>query len=371
MKSKKFKKIRNLIFLLLSIVIYVLLTYKSAILIMPLGIRPFFYLFVFVMLAGIIDAIIKNSILHEIGHTIFGLIAGLKLISVKILFFKFNFEKGFNIKLEKANNLGETVFIPKKYKNISSKVAFSILGGLLATICLLIKSIYAYKVFSPSFELSYGIEYVVAVIKVFNAGSIVVAIYVLLTNIFGEETCDGRQLGRLLFANKNKRIISSNALYIGCLLYNGVNPTQIDHKYLSVYNEDYSFYSTLIIYYRYLSLISVNEEYALKEILKISDINKLKDVVFDTIMCELYFVAYLNNDKIFLNNNKEYIENIVEYDNNLYALRAHAVLRIVNNELDWANILINQGLEQTTNVCYGLNAVENPLFKRLYNSINQ
>jgi hypothetical protein len=164
--------------------------------------------------------------------------------------------------------------------------------------------------------------------------------------LFGDETCDGRRLLSLLKVKNNNKKIASNAIYVSSLIYKGVSITEIDPKYFEYYNEDYSIYSSTIIYYKYLSLISVDKESAINTILKLSNTSKIKDSVFDAIMCELYYVALLNEDSKFLQNNKKYIENIVEYDHNLYAIRAHAVLRIHNGDTEWANILIDQGLNE-------------------------
>ncbi len=366
----KCKWLKNLIFLLFAVALYILLIFRifkvqyySAIenIIMPLIFG----------IGGILFSILENAFLHEVGHLIFGKIAGLKLISIKILWFKLSFENKIKFTLEKANDLGETVFVPKNDKKVSSKVAFSIFGGLLFSILLLAKRIiYYYCVIYIPFELPIGLDLLWVVFEICFAGYIVVTLYYLVVNLVGDETCDGYRLLELLNKKNNNKIISSNALYIGSLLYNGVSPTEIDYKYLSVYNQDYSLYSTLIIYYRYLSLISINEEYAFKEILKISDKDKLANTLFDVVMCELYYVAFIKDDKIFLKNNKAIIEKIVEYDDSLYSLRAHAVLRIFNNENEWAKILIDQALTQIGDQESGILAVEKPLFNKLKEKIN-
>ncbi len=354
----KFKKLKNVIFLIIVIACYVVLTFKSL---------TFFnqsYVYLLLLLAlGLICSILLNTILHELGHLIFGLISGLKLISIKILWFKLNFENKLKFTFEKANDFGETIFIPKNDVKVSKKVANSILGGLIFSLSSFLFGILFYLLCSSN------ILFFETKIQTFTATFVVIPLYYLLVNLLGDETCDGYQLINLLNSKNNNKIISSNALYVSSLLYNGVSPTQIDYKYLSVYNEDYSLYSTMIIYYRYLSLISVNQEYAFKEILKISDKDKLKDSLFDAIICELYYVAYLNNDKIFLKNNQEIIEKIVEYDDSLYTLRAHAVLRIFTNDVEWAKIIIDQALTQIGDQTSGILDVEKPLFSRLQNSL--
>ena len=345
----KVKKLKNLIFFFLAIALYCFLSFK----VFTLYGKAFDTVLYSVL--GLFLTVFLNAFLHELGHLIFGKLTGLKLISFKVLCFKLSFENKVKISLEKVNDLGETVFVPKNDNKVANKVAISIFGGLLSSFLLLVIGLLFMVLY---FDKNLYLTCLMATPSVFM-------LYYLVVNLIGDETCDGYQLLNLLNSKNNNKVISSNALYIGSLLFNGVSPTEIDYKYLSVYNEDYSLYSTMIIYYRYLSLISVNEEYAFKEILKISDKEKLCDTLFDAIICELYYVAYLKNDKIFLKNNQEIIERIVEYDNSLYALRAHAVLRIFTNENEWAKIIIEQALVQIGDQKSGIFAVEKLLFNKL------
>ena len=51
---------------------------------------------------------------------------------------KLSFENRLKLSLEKANDLGETVFVPKNDNKVSSKVALTILGGLVFSMLLLL-----------------------------------------------------------------------------------------------------------------------------------------------------------------------------------------------------------------------------------------
>lgn len=288
-------------------------------------------------LIGVVITIVLNAILHELGHLILGKIVGLKLISIKILFLQLDFSSGkLKISFQKAEDLGETVFLPTTDKNLAKKVAISTFGGLLFTAIYLI-----FGMLSLSLFFSKNI-----IFDCFFALPTAVTLYYFLINLVGSENCDGMYIVNLLNYKGEDREITNNALYIGKLIYEGVAPKNIPHKYLQKYKLDYSLFSTMVIYYRYLSLIGVNEEYAIKEIYKISNRELLKDNLYDNIMCELYYVAYLTNDTVFLNQNKEIIEKIVDGDLSFYAKRAHIVLRLVTNDIDWANILINSTLKE-------------------------
>lgn len=343
----KGKKIKNLIFFLISVACYFLLIWQ----IFTIKLNSIYDVLYYIIAAldTIPVSIIVNVFLHEIGHLLFGLISGLKLVSIKILWLKLSFEKKVKISLEKAYDFGETVFIPRNDKNVSGKMAFSIIGGLISTIFLFVRCLLSYditRIITASFtEFSFA-AFIIITIELLYAGHVVFPLYMLLVNLFGDETCDGRRLLSLLKVKNNNKKIASNAIYVSSLIYKGVSITEIDPKYFEYYNEDYSIYSSTIIYYKYLSLISVDKESAINTILKLSNTSKIKDSVFDAIMCELYYVALLNEDSEFLQNNKQYIENIVEYNHNLYAIRAHAVLRIHNGDTEWANILIDQGLNE-------------------------
>ncbi len=157
----KVKKIKNLIFFLLSVGLYILLissTFKTFFA-ADFELKLIYLLAIIILVTwAILFSIVENAVLHELGHLIFGLIAGLKLLSVKILWFKFDFEHGFKIKAEKADSLGETVFLPKNDKRVSLKVAVSILGGLLATIYILAKSVYFYDAFYFPVELPFDLQ---------------------------------------------------------------------------------------------------------------------------------------------------------------------------------------------------------------------
>ena len=314
-------------------------------------------------LIGIVITIVLNALLHEIGHLILGKIVGLKLISIKILFLHLDFSTGkLKISFQKADDLGETIFLPNDNKNLAKRVAISTFGGLLFTAILLLFGMLSLLLF---FAKNIYFDCFVAL-------PTAVTLYYFLINLVGSENCDGLYIVNLLNYKGEDREIADNALYIGKLIYDGIAPKEIPNKYLQKYKLDYSLFSTMIVYYRYLSLIGVNEEYAIKEIYKISNREFIKDNLFDSVMCELYFVAYLTSDTVFLNQNKEIIERIIEYDTSFYAKRAHIVLRAVANETEWANILIESAeKELNCDNLSGILALEKQLIQKLKIKVNK
>ena len=344
-------KVLNYIAIALAVICYLALTVK-AVLVFNNVVKVAIFSFL-----GLLLITFLNAVFHELGHLIAGKIVGLKLVSIKILWFNFDFStKKMVFNLEKANNLGETVFIPNSHDNLAKKTAISILGGIISTLVLLIIGLIL---------LWFFYDKNLYVCTLFATPS-VVTLYYLTINLIGEETCDGNMIVNILSEKIDGRKIISNALYVGGLLYSGVLPSEIPNKYLNEYREDYSLFSSMIIYYRYLSILGSDKEYAFKEIVKLSNREKLKDSIYDTIMCELYYISYFKNDKLFLENNQGVIENIVEYDDSLGSIRAHAILRLVNGDKEWAKIIVESALSRLENfVDGGLNKLEKQLFLEL------
>ena len=272
----KGKKIKNLIFFLISAVCYVLLFWQ--IFTFKLTSLDAVLFFVYFAVLSLVGSIFENVFLHELGHLLFGLISGLKLVSIKIFWLNLSFEKKVKISLEKTCGFGETVFIPRNDKNVSGKMAFSIIGGLIATICMIVYCLSTFnisKFLTMEFTEFNFIGFITVLAEMFNASRVIVPFYMLLVNLFGDETCDGRRLLSLLKVKNNNKKIASNAIYVSSLIYKGVSITEIDPKYFEYYNEDYSIYSSTIIYYKYLSLISVDKESAINTILKLSNTSKM------------------------------------------------------------------------------------------------
>ncbi len=344
-------KVVNYVAIALAVICYLALTIKAVVIF-----NDVFNVIIFSFL-GLLLITFLNAVFHEIGHLIAGKIVGLKLVSIKILWFNFDFSsKKVVFNLEKATNLGETVFVPKSQDNLAKKTAISILGGIISTLILLVVGLIL---------LWFFYDKNLYVCTLF-ATPTVVTLYYLTINLIGEETCDGNMIVNVLSEKSEGREIISNALYVGGLLYSGVLPSEIPNRYLSEYREDYSLFSSMIIYYRYLSILGSDKEYAFKEIVKLSNREKLKDSIYDTIMCELYYISYFKNDKLFLENNQYIIEKIVEYDDSLGAVRAHTVLRLVKGDKEWAKVIVESTLSRLEKlVDGGLNKLEKQLFLEL------
>ena len=240
-------KVLNYIAIALAVICYLALTVK-AVLVFNNVVKVAIFSFL-----GLLLITFLNAVFHELGHLIAGKIVGLKLVSIKILWFNFDFStKKMVFNLEKANNLGETVFIPNSHDNLAKKTAISILGGIISTLVLLIIGLIL---------LWFFYDKNLYVCTLFATPS-VVTLYYLTINLIGEETCDGNMIVNILSEKIDGRKIISNALYVGGLLYSGVLPSEIPNKYLNEYREDYSLFSSMIIYYRYLSILGSDKEYA-------------------------------------------------------------------------------------------------------------
>lgn len=127
---------------------------------------------------------LRPTILHEVGHLLFGLCAGLRFVSVQIGFLhitrrgvSFAFNNGF---------AGQTQMVPKSQKNVKKRLAFFAVGGTI-------------------FNLVYGITflilfYVLPVAPVISGLALLAPFHILwgLSELFPIELPAGRTDGMIL-----------------------------------------------------------------------------------------------------------------------------------------------------------------------------
>ncbi len=282
---------------------------------------------------GVIITYLLNSVVHEIGHLIAGLIVGLKFNSIQFLWIFIGKEgKKIKIRLKKSNGeVGVTELIPTSKHKVLDKYVVSTLGGLIATfllltaqilICFLSKSLVLYA--------SLGITFPITA-------------YILLINVFPTfENNDGYFVYTYLQGGENRKVCQ-NYYEATALLYLGVEPSEIEASLLIDYLVE-SEYAVGIRYLRYLAYIQSDEERALKELRKISDLSKftsIKEEVFE----ELFFSALTIGDEIFIKTYEQDAVKIFEKQDRPQSYRTHAVYRIKNGEVDWAKLILKSGIE--------------------------
>ena len=282
---------------------------------------------------GVAVTLILNSIIHETGHIIAGLICGLKVNSVQYLGLFIGKIKGkIKVKFKSADGeVGVTELIPKNSKNTYEKYVVSALGGLVASfillavqiiICLLSKSLVLYAGLGITFPIT---------------------AYVFLINLFPVfENNDGHLVYTYLLGGDDRKICSNYYKAIA-LLYEGVEPSELEPSLLIDYQKEGQC-SVGIRYLRYLAYLQSDEERAIKELRKISDLSKFsfnKDDVFE----ELYFCALSIGDDKFMKAYEQDANRIFSKEERPQTFRVHAVYRIKNGEVDWAKLILKSGIE--------------------------
>lgn len=280
---------------------------------------------------GVFLVYVLNSIVHELGHLISGVIVGLKVYSIEFLGVKLCFDNKLKISYRVSDELGNTELIPKNDDKVAKKFVTSSLFGLLATLFLLVGQVLI-CLFSKNIIIysSLGITFPITA-------------YVFLINLFPVfENNDGYLVYSYLSGGPNKTITENyfSALY---QLVNGVEPCDLDSSLLVNFNGTKGF-SVNVKYLRYLAYIKNDEEGAIKELRDISDLSKLnsfQNEVFE----ELFFSAILLKDEKFINSHKEQAVSLFERSERPQTFRVHASYRIYNDEKDWAKLILDSGIK--------------------------
>ncbi len=285
------------------------------------------------VILGAILTLILNSVIHEFGHIISGLICGLKVNSVQFLCLFIGKIKG-KIKIKyksSGGELGVTELIPKSSEKVLEKYVLSAFFGIFATFLFLVAQILITS-FSKSLIVYAGLGI-----------TFPITAYVFLINLFPIfENNDGHLIYTYLAGGENKKVCEN---YYGAiaLLYSGVEPCEIEPSLLIDYKVE-SEYSIGIRYLRYLAYIKSDEERAILELRKISDLSKfysIREEVFE----ELFFSALTIGDDKFIKSNEQYATTIFSKEERPQSFRTHAVYRIKNGETEWAKLILSSGIE--------------------------
>ena len=293
-----------------------------------------FYKVILFALLGVVITFILAPLFHEIGHLIFGLCSGLKLVSFSIYFIKLIFYKKFSIYLEKNYAFGETVFIPKSPNDYPKKLKITTVGGLLfSAIYMLLGMVIVFLSKDLFLAITFGLSYHISA-------------YILLINLIPfKSDSDGALL--LSFANKNGvyEEMLNNVLSLQAEIMCGTEPKDVSARYLTEFQLSYDYYSVLLKYFRYIAFLWRDEESAFKELFDISDLNKVPDSLYETIYKELFFASIVRGDNAFIKANEDvaigYLENTESPSN----FRIHSAYRQYKGDTEWANIIIETGLK--------------------------
>lgn len=310
------------------------------------------------LLVGVLVTLIINSVIHELGHVLFGLIVGLKVYSVKFLHLFIGKLNGkFKIKLIRADELGETVLIPKNDKSVAKKFVISSVGGLLFTLLFIVgQVIICMLVKNPIIEAGFG-------------ATLPLTVYFFLINLFPLfENNDGCLVYNYLAGGERKLVLEN---YYKCiaLLVNGTEPSGLDGVLLLKY-DGCDGYHVYINYLRYLAYVKNDEESAIKELRLLSDLSKtsyLNDEIFE----EMFFASIIMKDDKFIKAHADEAVEILLKEERPQSFRIHACYRIYNGELDWAKLILQSGIKYCDGyVIKGIAQSEKDYMKALLDNLN-
>ncbi len=285
------------------------------------------------VVSGLFLVFILNSILHELGHAILGVLSGLELYSIKFLFIEFTKDKGeYKFGFSKSQGeLGSTILNPKSSKKVAKKYVVSACGGLGATfillvfqvlVCLASSSLVLYSALGITFPLT---------------------VYFFMINLLPTyEKCDGYLVYKYLSGGEDRKIIE-NYFKATAQLFEGVEPSDLDSTLLVNY-KGVSGYSANVRYLRYLAYVKNDEERALKELREISDLSEITNLN-DEIFEEIFFSAVLMGDKKFIKAHESSATAVFENSSRPQTYRIHACYRIYNGEKDWAKLILESGIK--------------------------
>ncbi len=282
---------------------------------------------------GVIITLLLNSVVHELGHIIAGLICGLKFNSVQFSWLFIGKTRGkLKVKFKSSEGeLGVTELIPKTSQKAFEKYVISAVGGLVTSFILLTVQVLI-CLFSTSLILYAGLGI-----------TFPITAYIFLINLFPVfENNDGHLVYTFMRGGDDKKICS-NYYTATALLYEGVEPSELEPSLLIDYQKEGE-YSVGVRYLRYLAYIQSDEERAILELRKISDLSKfygIREEVFE----ELYFSALTIGDDKFIKAYEQDAVRIFSKEERPQSFRAHAVYRIKNGEADWAKLILKSGID--------------------------
>ena len=310
------------------------------------------------VLVGAVVTIFINSVIHELGHVLFGAIAGLKVYSVQFLNLFIGIENGkFKIKFKPlASELGETVLLPKNTQNVAKKFVISSVGGLLFSLLLIIAQVLIVLLVDN------------AIIEAGLGATFPITAYVFLINLFPLfENNDGCLVYNYL-AGGERKVVLENYYKCVALLVGGTEPSELDGALLLRY-DGCDGYHAYIDYLRYLAYVKNDEESAIKELRKLSDLSKvayLNDEIFE----EMFFASIILNDDKFIKAHAEEAVEIVSLQERPQSYRIHASYRIYNGEGDWAKLILESGIKYCdTYAIKGIATAERKYMEAMLNNL--
>lgn len=281
---------------------------------------------------GCLITLFANIFLHEIFHLIFGAFAGLKFSELQLFFLNLK-KKGKKIKFKFKGAdgvFGYSLMATDNPDGAMKKYVVSSFGGLLISFLIIVSQV----------VVSLSVKDLFLVVAIGN--TLPISVYIFLINLLPVFENNDGSLIYLYAMGGEKKATCENYFKAVALLNSGVEPSNLDSKYLIKSDADFT-YGAKIAYLRYLAYITSDEEEAFKELYSLSDLSKHQDM-YDEIFEEMFFSAILMDDKKFIKNNENYAIKIFENPIRPQTFRVHASYRVYTEELDWAKLIVDSGI---------------------------
>ena len=180
---------------------------------------------------GMIVTVFVNTFAHEIAHMISARFNGFKVVSFKIMFFKFGKVNGkFRISLcPWGEQLGETELLPKKLENIEKRYKKVAMAGIVANFILFCVSF----VFFFYWKKWYWVENKEYLFHL-TAFTMPIALYFVLANVLPMSSDFDRNDGAVLWGihkdDPSVKVMFS-LMKVHAMLYQGFSPAEIPEEY--------------------------------------------------------------------------------------------------------------------------------------------
>ncbi len=318
-------------------------------------------LLVALLLLGAVLSLFIHSLIHELGHLVFGLTAGLYLEKIRVLIFELEIKNGtFKFKIKKPSfYFGYTSMLPKNDDNYGEKLTVSSLGGLVFSFVFTLLNVFiAIKFATNAYVFSlFGIYYVIG-------------FYVFIINFLPLVYNNDGALIYDYLTSKQNGFNFKTAYQILAKTSKGVKPCDLGENLLVFSGNDR--YSQIIQYHKYLSLLATNFDEAEKQLNSLLSKNIIDDEIYFAVKKEALFIACVKGDSNYANLNGEHVVDLLGQDDCAENYRIHAVYRIFTGEKDWAKLIVDGGINALSlRGKTGYEIAEIGYLKDLKNQLNQ
>ena len=294
-------------------------------------------LYATLLVAGIIISTFLYSLIHELGHLIIGLMAGLKFSKICVLCFLLEVENGsLKFKIVKPTEFGYTEMLPKKVENYGKKLAVSATGGLVFSLACIVVSmviclnnlenIWLFTLFGACYPL---------------------AIYIFLINALPLfDGSDGALIFSVLLDGKNPSVLKNYYTATASVMLLK-EPSLLDGKLFEFSNE--SVYGQNLKYLNYLRYLSTDFDKAYAEILSLSKQNIIDDNLYFIVKKELFFCKVILGENSFVQDNASAVVGDIDLSEDLCNYRVHASYRVFIKDYEFASLILQNGLNVLSN----------------------